>query len=225
MIVKIKEHIVDTFNSDIHNIKINFEQEKFIKNNVTCNITIKNSDYPNILCQDELYTLAMMKCKDEAIRVFSEVNYVDEDLNPENFSYIKPYPKKIKTKTKNIIKEKNKILNYPLSFEVLDQYNKVLDSPILELKEEKEGVSLIGGKILKIETDDITKIRIFGKYENIFNDFEFFVSVTEKEITEIEKLSKMVNSLLLETILNNKKIEELKNRLNNKEEQDGQCNK
>lgn len=184
MIVKISNQITKGY-------ELFIEREKGIYNNCNLSVDLSQTDVHG-LTDNEIKTLAWLRVKPIAIRVFEEIEPLDEKDNPIGFKLVPSVPKRIQ-----ILGSRTLFVGDTTEYqaEVYDQYG-----------QEMRDVELIWDNkyITATEKGNKTVTACFGDISESFT-----VSIIERPKTRDEILQELVDQLLIDNLNMQQQIDTL----------------
>lgn len=169
---------------DFHEIEVRVEQETGINNSYNKTVKIEKA-IADSLDNDELYTLAYYRVKDNIIEKFKSISYEEEEDVSIDFKIIEPKVKAIRIEGEsNIIKEIGKSYEAYYKAKVIDQYGNHMKNVSVKLDEDYDNIILKDG-VLSIGSFN-GQIVITSSYYSHTASLTVSINEYERKLTEQE---------------------------------------
>lgn len=173
-----------------NNIEFLVERENGTYNN--CNLLIELSESETQgLTENEIKTLAWLRVKPTAIRVFEQIEPLNESDNAAGFELVPSVPKRIELYGSTVV-----IIGNAAEYQaaVYDQYNQVMTSEL----------TWTNKVITATEVGEVVVTACLGELSK-----SLVVKVIKKIKTKEEKLQELVDTLILDNLNMQKQIDSL----------------
>lgn len=205
--------LIKNYHETESNISMEFRMEQEPKHHGYTNsvgyfpIVFKKSDYPQLSRKEDFETLAYRKNKDAAIEVFKKgQGYKEEPVifqeievieNANDVSEVKETFHIKLTGSATLTKYKGEDLVITNSATLYNQFNEALET--VDIIYNQEDIS-----------DEMTELKVSAEIQGVTQEFTIAVNVTERQLTENEKLQQQLFIARTDAMRNKQEVNELK---------------
>ncbi len=178
-----------------NNFEFLIEREQGMYNNCNLSIELTEKDIEG-LSQDEIKTLAWLRTKPTAIRVFEQIEPLDEPDNPIDFKLIEPIAKSLELYGPTTLTI-GSTAEYQAA--VYDQYNQRIEADLTWINKVIIATE-IGEVVVNVSLGDLSKSLVVNIVKRIKTEKEILQELVDTLIVDNLKMQEQIDTLITSSL-------------------------
>lgn len=178
-----------------NNFEFLIEREQGMYNNCNLSIELTEKDIEG-LSQDEIKTLAWLRTKPTAIRVFEQIEPLDEPDNPIDFKLIEPIAKRLELYGPTTLTI-GSTAEYQAA--VYDQYNQRIEADLTWINKVIIATE-IGEVVVNVSLGDLSRSLVVNIVKRIKTEKEILQELVDTLIVDNLKMQEQIDALITSSL-------------------------